>query len=56
MAAQALDYLDALGYGRAEMADPARKVALIDVVRLHADGQELLHQLLHEHGAVIDVA
>ncbi len=56
VAAQALVDLDALGDAGAEVRRALGEVALVVVVRLHAVLQQLVRELLHDLGAVVDAA
>jgi len=53
---QVLDYFYALGHRRSKMRNPARHVALINVVRPHTNGEQLLNELFHDDRAVVYVA
>ena len=54
--AQALDDLDTLAEGCAEVLQTHRQVALVDVVRTYTYLDDLMHELLHHVNAVVDTA
>ena len=53
MAAQAFHDLDALGNRRAEVTRAFDQVALVQVIRAHADADQVLHQLALDVDVVV---